>query len=190
MKLWLNPNVKYIIPVIVFCLLLSTSCTRQIYPEVSHQNIISNSEKKALKDFLDSGTGKTINPHKTNANEIISTARLYIGVPHCMGGKTSKCMDCSGLLVTVFDKHGIQLPHNSEEQARYGQIIPDMNELMVGDLVFFVRSYKTNRFITHSGIYMGNNQFIHASSSRGVTITSINDPWWKSRFIFATRIFE
>jgi murein DD-endopeptidase / murein LD-carboxypeptidase len=190
MNFCFNPNVKYLILIIAFCHAVCTSCIKQIYPEVSYQNITSQAEKKALKDFMNSGIGKKINPHKTNANEVISSARFYIGVPHCMGGRTSKCMDCSGLLVTVFDKHGIHLPHNSEEQARYGQIIPDMNELMVGDLVFFVRSYKTNKFITHSGIYMGNNQFIHASSSRGVTITSMNDPWWKSRFIFATRIFD
>lgn len=190
MKICFNPSLKFLIPVIAFCQVICTSCTKKIYPEASYQNITSQSEKKALTNFLDSGTEKKINPHKTNVNEIISTARLYIGVPHCMGGKTSKCMDCSGLLVTVFGKHGIQLPHNSEDQARYGQIIPDMNALMKGDLVFYIRTYKTNRFITHSGIYIGNNQFIHTSSSRGVTITSINDPWWKSRFVFATRIFE
>lgn len=190
MKICFNPSLKFLIPIIAFCQVICTSCTKQIYPEASYQNIASQSEKKALTNFLDLGTEKTINSHKTNVNEIISTARLYIGVPHCMGGKTSKCMDCSGLLVTVFGKHGIQLPHSSEEQARYGQIVPGMNDLVKGDLVFYIRTYKTNRFITHSGIYIGNDQFIHTSSSRGVTITSINDPWWKSRFIFATRIFD
>ena len=79
--------------------------------------------------------------------------------------------------VTVFRKYGVSLPHNSEEQARYGKIIPGVKDLRKGDLVFFIRSYKTDNFITHSGICIGNNEFIHTSTSRGVTITSLNDLW-------------
>ena len=98
-----------------------------------------------------------INTHNTSTNEIIKTAQKYLGVPHCMGGTTMKCMDCSGLLLTVFASYGIQLPHNSEEQARYEKIIAGMDKLLKGDLVFFIGTYKTNRFITHSGIYVGNH---------------------------------
>ncbi len=72
---------------------------------------------------MDAGYEKVINTHNTNADEIIKTAQKYLGVPHCMGGTTMKCMDCSGLLLTVFANYNIQLPHNSEEQARYGKII-------------------------------------------------------------------
>jgi len=107
-----------------------------------------------------------------------------------MGGTTMKCMDCSGLLLTVFARLGINLPHNSEEQARYGKIISRMDELKKGDLVFFIKTYETHHFITHSGIYAGNNKFIHASSKNGVIITSINDPWWNQKFIFGTRILK
>jgi cell wall-associated NlpC family hydrolase len=107
-----------------------------------------------------------------------------------MGGTTMKCMDCSGLLVAVFATHGIYLPHNSEEQARYGKIIAGMDELKKGDLVFFIRSYKTHLFITHSGIYIGYNKFIHTSTKNGVTITSLSDPWWKEKFIFGTRVLK
>ena len=107
-----------------------------------------------------------------------------------MGGTTRKCMDCSGLLVAVFARYDIRLPHNSEEQAKYGRLIAVKDELRKGDLVFFIRSYKTQRFITHSGIYLGNNEFIHASSTNGVTITSLDDNWWKGKFIFGTRVFK
>jgi len=107
-----------------------------------------------------------------------------------MGGTTMKCMDCSGLLLTVFARLGINLPHNSEEQARYGKIISRMDELKKGDLVFFIRTYETHPFITHSGIYAGNNKFIHASARNGVIITSINDPWWNQKFIFGTRVLK
>lgn len=176
--------------IVAICQLAITSCSRQHYRESSYSNIESRAEKKELKGFMDGDTGKTINTHNTTVDEIINTAQKYLGVPHCMGGTTSKCMDCSGLLVAVFASHGIRLPHNSEELARYGEIITGMNDLKKGDLIFFIKSYETKNFITHSGIYLGNNKFIHTSSKNGVTITSLTDPWWKGKFIFGTRVFE
>ncbi|MFO7622002.1 MAG: C40 family peptidase [Bacteroidales bacterium] len=170
--------------------LINTSCSRKIAPVSSFHNIESQAEKKKLKEFMAEGTEKKINTSNASPEKIIKTAEKYLGVPHCMGGTTSKCMDCSGLLVTVFAAHGIRLPHNSEDQARYGKIMNGTDKLKRGDLVFFVRSYKTNRFITHSGIYLGNNRFIHASTTNGVTITSLSDPWWSGKFIFGTRLFD
>jgi cell wall-associated NlpC family hydrolase len=190
MKIFFKTKGKFIILLVAVCQLLITYCSKQLYPELSFQNIESQAEKKNLIDFMDAGTEKEINTHNTSANEIIETAQKYLGVPHCMGGTTMKCMDCSGLLVTVFAEHGIHLPHNSEELARYGKIITGMDELIKGDLVFFIRTYKTYHFITHSGIYIGNNKFIHTSSKNGVTITSLNDPWWNEKFIFGTRVFD
>ena len=107
-----------------------------------------------------------------------------------MGGTTAKCMDCSGLIFRVFATYGILLPHNSEEQARYGRIIAEKEMLMPGDLVFFVRTYSSSWLITHSGIFIGEDRFIHTSSSQGVTTTPLNDPYWKERYLFGTRIFE
>ena len=189
MKVFIKNRNGFII-LIAVCQLLTTFCSNQIYPEPSFLNIESQTEKNKLEDFMDAGCENAINIHSTSADEIIKTAQKYLGVPHCMGGTTMKCMDCSGLLVTVFAHYGIQLPHNSEEQARYGTIIAGMDELIKGDLVFFIGTYKTDRLITHSGIYVGNNKFIHTSTSNGVTITSLNDPWWKEKFIFGTRIFN
>ena len=190
MKVFFETKRKYIILLVAVCQLLNTFCNKQLYPEPSYQNIESHAEKKKLKDFMNAGAEKVINTHNISANEIIKTAQKYLGVPHCMGGTTMKCLDCSGLLVVVFAKNGINLPHNSEEQARYGRIIAAMDELIKGDLVFFIRSYKTRSLITHSGIYLGNNKFIHTSSKNGVIITSLNDPWWKEKFIFGTRVCE
>lgn len=133
---------------------------------------------------------KELNTHNTSPDEIIEIAQQYLGVPHCMGGTTMKCIDCSGLLMAVFAKKGIQLPHNSQDQSMYGRKIGAMNELKRGDLVFFTQSYNTNHYITHSGIYIGANKFIHTSSRIGVTITSLNDPYWKKRFVFGTRVFQ
>jgi murein DD-endopeptidase / murein LD-carboxypeptidase len=190
MKILFETKGKFLILLIAGCQLLNTYCSKQLYREPSFQNIEGRNEKKKLKNFMDAGTEKRISTNNTSGDEIIKTAQNYLGVPHCMGGTTMKCMDCSGLLVTVFAKYGIHLPHNSEEQARYGKIIPVMNKLQRGDLVFFTRSYKTHQFITHSGICIGNNKFIHASSKKGVTITSLRDPWWSEKFIFGTRVFD
>ena len=190
MKVFFETKGKLVVLLAAICLLFNTFCSKQLYTESSFQNIDSQTEKKKLKDFMAGGTEKGIKYHNTSANEIIKTAQKYLGVPHCMGGTTMKCLDCSGLLVTVFAKHGINLPHNSEEQARYGKIISGKSELRKGDLVFFIRSYKTHHFITHSGIYVGNNKFIHTSSKKGVIITSLDDPWWNEKFIFGTRVLE
>ena len=181
---------KGIFVLIAVCQLLTIFCSSQLHPESSILNIESQTEINELNDFMDAGYEKVINTHNTSTNEIIKTAQKYLGVPHCMGGTTMKCMDCSGLLLTVFANYGIQLPHNSEEQARYGKIIAGMDELKKGDLVFFIGTYKTNSLITHSGIYVGDNKFIHTSTSNGVTITSLNNLWWKEKFIFGTRVFQ
>lgn len=190
MKIFSDNKRELIGLLITVCLLLTANCSKQLYPDSSFQNIRSHAEKKMLKDFMDAGTGKAINTHKNIADSIIQTAKKYIGVPHCMGGTSMKCMDCSGLLVTVFAKYGIYLPHNSEEQARYGKIVTGKDKLIKGDLVFFIRSYETDNFITHSGIYIGNNNFIHTSTKNGVTITSLSDPWWKDKFILGTRLSD
>lgn len=183
-------SLKFIIILVALNQLLNTSCSKEIYPKQSFLNIKNQTDKNKLKTFMEAGNKKMIDTHNTSAEEIINTAQKYLGVPHCMGGTTMKCIDCSGLVMSVFAKHGIQLPHNSQEQARYGKIIARMDDLKAGDMVFFVRSYKTNSLITHSGIYIGDNNFIHTSSSNGVSITSLNSPWWNEKFIFGTRVFN
>jgi lipoprotein Spr len=213
MKVFLKTKGKLIVLLVAVCQLFFTFCSKQLYREKPEQKIESHADMKKVNEFkaatekeknaqktnpdkiidtefLAAGTEKKIDTHNTSPDEIIETAQQYLGVPHCMGGTSMKCMDCSGLLVTVFAKYGIYLPHNSEEQARYGKKTDGMDELKRGDLVFFIRTYNSNHFITHSGIYLGNNKFIHTSSRNGVTITSLNDQWWKERFIFGTRVFE
>lgn len=190
MKIFTETKGKLFIFLLVACQLIGTSCSRKLYPEQSFQNIESSAERKKLNDFMNSGTEKNLDTRTASSDKIIKTAEQYLGVPHCMGGTTMKCMDCSGLLVTVFARHSITLPHNSEEQARYGKIISRIDELRKGDLVFFVRTYETSHFITHSGIFAGSNKFIHTSSKNGVVITSIVDPWWNQRFVFGTRVLK
>ncbi|NLE36323.1 MAG: C40 family peptidase [Bacteroidales bacterium] len=155
-------------------------------PDVS----ISASERRRLELFMEEGIEQPVAVGKATPAAVIETARGYLGVPHCMGGTTTRCMDCSGLVFRAFGTNGITLPHSSEEQARYGRIIADREMLMPGDLVFFVQTYNTSRLITHSGIFIGEGMFIHTSSRQGVTITPLDDPYWKERYLFGTRVFE
>jgi murein DD-endopeptidase / murein LD-carboxypeptidase len=190
MKKIIKRKVKYILLLYTAVQLLNASCTEKHYPVQADQILNDPSEQKNLQGFMAGGIEKELSIRNVSADELIKTARKYLGVPHCMGGASLSCMDCSGLLVRVFADHGVRLPHNSEEQARYGQIISEKATLKKGDLVFFIRSYQTDRFITHSGIYLGNNEFIHASSAKGVSITSLDNSWWKEKFIFGTRILN
>lgn len=119
--------------------------------------------------------------------KIISVAKGQLGVPYNFGGSTSSGFDCSGFLYYVFNKAGITIPRTAIAQYNMGETVKK-SELQVGDLVFF-ETYKPGP--SHSGIYVGNNNFIHASSSNGISISSVNDPYyWSSRYLGAKRVIE
>jgi hypothetical protein len=123
----------------------------------------------------------------TTADRIESHARDQLGVRYVWGGTTPSGFDCSGFMRYVFNKEGISLPRTTREQATVGKTVSKSN-LEKGDLVFFNTS---GSGISHAGIYIGNNNFIHSSSSRGVSIASVNDPhYWGSRYVTAKRVIE
>ncbi len=144
---------------------------------------------KRLKNFRREGIERHLDLHGLTPNQLIDTAKTFLGTPHCMGGTTHRCIDCSGLLYASFRKFGIIVPHSSQGIARYGRIIVDMDSLSPGDLVFFVGTYNTSKLITHSGIYLGDYQFIHTSYRRGVIVSDLRSDYYKKHFIFGTRIF-
>lgn len=135
-------------------------------------------------------TGVTVSPSALKdttteaAEKIIATAKQYIGVPYLWGGATPSGFDCSGFVQYVFKKHGITLPRTSKEQYTVGTYVSRAN-LKVGDLVFFNTS---GSGISHLGIYIGNDQFIHSSTSKGVTITSLSSSYWSSRYWGGRRV--
>ncbi|GGH76448.1 cell wall-associated NlpC family hydrolase [Pullulanibacillus pueri] len=123
----------------------------------------------------------TSTPKKTNSNvnAIIADAKALIGVPYVYGGTTTKGFDCSGFTQYVFAENGISLPRTAAAQWNGGTKV---NSPSKGDLVFFAT---VNNGPSHVGIYLGNNQFINASSSHGVTISDMNNSYWKPRYLGA-----
>jgi len=120
----------------------------------------------------------------SKAGAIIATAKQYIGVNYVFGGTTPSGFDCSGFTQYVFAKNGIHLPRVSRDQYQLGTSV-SFNNLQAGDLVFF--SFAKNGVVDHEGIYVGNGQFINASSSKGVTIYELGT-YWKSVYVGARHV--
>lgn len=112
--------------------------------------------------------------------------RTWQGTPYAYGGMSRGGIDCSGFVLTTYrDQFALQLPRMTSQQAQAGTRI-DKDELLPGDLVFFITGSGENGL--HVGIYDTDNQFIHASTSRGVIRSSLDNVYWKKKFWQARRI--
>lgn len=112
-------------------------------------------------------------------SQIIHDAKKYVGVPYKYGGNSPQTgFDCSGLVRHVYARSDISLPRTTTAQA---QFMKKTRKPKVGDVLFFNIN---GRSISHSGIYLGNNQMVHApSSGKRVEITRTDTPYWKKRFV-------
>lgn len=129
--------------------------------------------------------------HSKTIDDILNEASTYLGTPYRFGGMSRSGIDCSAFVLNVYNNAtGISLPRVASAQAQLGERV-DRHNLEKGDLVFFSHGGR----ISHVGIVEevtadGEVKFIHAATSRGVMISSLNDSYWGPKFRFAKRIIN
>jgi cell wall-associated NlpC family hydrolase len=130
-----------------------------------------------------------VNPSKADAavspQRLIAEAQKMIGTPYRSGGTTPKGFDCSGFVYYAYKKIGKTLPRSSAQMYKVGKPVSYQN-LIPGDLVFFKTSKHAG--VSHVAIYIGKGRMIHATSSRGVKIDSLNHSYWRPKFVGAKRL--
>ncbi|MXP48535.1 bifunctional murein DD-endopeptidase/murein LD-carboxypeptidase [Pantoea sp. Eser] len=119
-------------------------------------------------------------------SRIMDQYAVWKGVRYRLGGDTKRGIDCSAFVQRTFrDQFGLELPRSTSEQQGTGKEI-SRTRLRPGDLVLF-RAGSTGR---HVGIYLGNDNFVHASTSSGVMISNLNDDYWKKRYREGRRVLS
>ncbi len=117
---------------------------------------------------------------------VVNTAKQYVGSAYVYGASGPNAFDCSGFTSYVYKQYGIGLPRTSTSQGNIGEYVVKEN-LKAGDLVLF--SNRGDRRINHVGIYIGDNQFVHASTSnRGVVIDNLTSSYYIRNYVTARRV--
>lgn len=149
----------------------------------SRHSVVEDASSVQLKYAVLLNTEVESLPSKT----LLETVDEWYGVRYRTGGNTKSGVDCSGFTVAVYAAvYGLALPRVSREQYRTSRKI-STTELQEGDLVFF----NTNGSgVSHVGVYLGNNKFIHASVSRGIMVNDLYEPYYLKRYIGAGRMDE
>ena len=131
---------------------------------------------------------------KAKIDNMIEIAQSYMGAKYVRGGNGPKSFDCSGFTTRVFrEAYSYTMPRTAYTQGynNFGRKINSMSELKRGDLVFFNTNKNDSDRCDHVGIYMGKNQFIHASSTEGkIVISDISKRWWAEIFSWGKRVIE
>jgi len=138
-------------------------------------------EAGALQEPL----GRWKDPEERNL--FVRVVKTFLGVPYRLGGYTLKGLDCSAFVKKIFDIFNVQLPRTAREQLRIGKKV-EREELEEGDLIFFKTRQANN---VHVGIYIGNNEFVHASyRGKEVRVDNLDTHYFNQRFINGVRVIE
>lgn len=149
--------------------------------DVSSQVEVAN--EKTQKEKEESTEPKITQLEVNSADTTILTdAKAHLGTPYVWGGTNPEGFDCSGYIQFIFSEQNITIPRTVSEIWNFSTPVSSPS---VGDLVFF-ETYRQGP--SHLGLYIGNNEFIHAGSSNGVVISNLDDDYWDSRYIGSKRI--
>ena len=163
----------YTFLVIVFSVVIISSCGSS--KGITNDPIYSSSEKEDLLT--------------RDEKELIKEAKSWIGTKYKYGGNTRDGIDCSGFVLQVYKTvYDLKLPRSSKDQYAFCKKV-EKNMMRVGDLVFFATG-KSKDVVSHVGIYIGNNEFIHASSSKGVVISNLDQNYYVRTFVSAGKVVK
>lgn len=125
------------------------------------------------------------NVEKLTNVDLLKLIDEWYGTSYCMGGSTKNCIDCSAFThIIMQDVYNVNVPRTAQEQYKASEHI-NLEDLNEGDLVFFNTNGGSD--MSHVGIYMLNNKFVHAATSGGVMVSDLNDSYWKTRYKAAGR---
>jgi len=132
------------------------------------------------------GSAKKTTTKISNKTKIESQFRYYKGTKYKYGGTDKNGIDCSGFTKTVYkNAFKMELPRTTKEMSKLGRKV-SKKKLKPGDLVFF----RPSRRYQHVGIYIGENAFIHSSTSKGVIKSKLDNVYWKKKYTFAKRLLK
>jgi len=151
----------------------------------------SRSSERGNQQVAQSPSQNNQTPGAQGGNQqVVQLAMQHLGKPYVWGGTGPNSFDCSGLVQYVFRQAGKELPRTADQQFNVGTPV-SRDQLQPGDLVFFKDTYKNNypNRITHVGIYIGNDRFIHAANpDQGVIISSLSESYWAQHYAGAKRV--
>lgn len=138
--------------------------------------------------YLSSSASDNSTSTSTSVSKVISYAKKLLGKPYVWGAEGPSSFDCSGFTYYVFkNAANINLPRVSKDQSNYGTYVKK-SDLREGDLIFFDTSGENDGNVSHVGIYLGNNQFIHCSSSKGQVVISEMSSYYTKAYVNARRV--
>ena len=121
--------------------------------------------------------------------QLLAQMEKWFGTQYCFGGSTDSCIDCSSFTQVILrDVYNVKIPRNSQQQFDASTKI-EVENLKEGDLVFF-NTVSASMIITHVGVYVCNNKFVHASTSKGVTINDLSEKYFAKAFRGAGRFIN
>lgn len=174
-----------LILIVSLIIVLTASGCKHHKDAASHRHDYETSVRQDKKKCRPKEKKKDTNSNKRKS--VVKEAHKWLGTPYAYGGKERKGTDCSGMVMRVFqDAAGIKLPRSSREQCDFCKKIK-RKELAPADLVFFVSKAGGSR-ISHVGVYIGNGEFIHSSTSKGVIISSLDEKYYQRHYHAAGRV--
>lgn len=169
--------------IVVILLMISAASIQAQTSDKNQRTAVTKDPDNLVKDYFGQIMGVALSA--TSNLKLYQFVYDWIGTPYRLGGTSKTGIDCSGFAFQLYSKVFNTVIGNNSRNI-YSMVNPvDKTELDEGDLVFFKIG---SRSITHMGVYMGNNKFAHASSSKGVMISDLNEPYWKRYYYQGGRL--